>query len=73
DWDRPSGLRVGTIEVTRLGLMEEDMETIAEFIKRVLIDGEDTQSVQKDVEAFRLPLQDFYYNFDNGWPPKSGR
>ncbi|MCB9419069.1 MAG: serine hydroxymethyltransferase [Ardenticatenaceae bacterium] len=70
DWDRPSGLRMGTIEVTRLGLMEADMETIAEFIKRVLIDGEDTQSVQKDVEAFRLPLQDFYYNFDNGWPPK---
>ena len=68
DWDRPSGLRVGTIEITRLGLMEEDMATIAEFFKRVLIDGEDTNSVRQDVEAFRLPLQDFYYNFDNGWP-----
>ena len=70
DWDRPSGLRVGTIEITRLGLMEEDMDTIAEFFKRVLIDGEDTNSVRQDVEAFRLPLQDFYYNFDNGWPSK---
>ncbi len=68
DWDRPSGLRIGTIEVTRLGMMEADMDTIAEFFQRVLIDGEDTDSVRRDVEAFRLPMQDFYYNFDNGWP-----
>ncbi len=69
DWDRPSGLRIGTIEVTRLGLMEEDMATIADFFKRVLVDGESTAAVRQDVEAFRLPRQDFYYNFDNGWPP----
>ena len=69
DWDRPSGLRIGTIEATRLGMMEADMATVAEFFKRVLIDGEDTAKVQKDVEAYRLPMQDFYYNFDNGWPP----
>ena len=68
DWDRPSGLRIGTIEVTRLGMMEDDMDIIAEFFKRVLIGGEDTDAVRKDVEAFRLPLQDFYYNFDNSWP-----
>ena len=42
DWDRPSGLRIGTIEVTRLGLMEEDMADIAEFIARVLVKEEDT-------------------------------
>ncbi len=69
DWDRPSGLRIGTIEVTRLGLMEEDMATIADFFKRVLVDGESTDAVRRDVEAFRLPRQDFYYNFDHGWPP----
>ncbi len=68
DWDRPSGLRIGTIEVTRLGLMEADMARIADFFQRVLIDKKDTDAVRKDVEAFRLPLQDFYYNFDNGWP-----
>src|SRR6185436_15764918 len=27
DWDRPGGLRLGTIEVTRLGMKEADMET----------------------------------------------
>ncbi len=70
DWDRPSGLRMGTIEVTRLGLMEQDMETIAEFMARVLVNGEAPESVRRDVEDFRLPMQDFYYNFDNGWPTK---
>ena len=72
DWDRPSGLRIGTIEVTRLGLMEDDMADIAEFMARVLVKGEPTSAVQKDVEAYRLPLQTFYYNFDNGWPGEAG-
>ncbi|MCA9914268.1 MAG: serine hydroxymethyltransferase [Anaerolineae bacterium] len=69
DWDRPSGLRIGTIEVTRLGLMEDNMEDIAEFMARVLVKGEDTSIVRKDVEAYRSPLQTFYYNFDHGMPP----
>ncbi|MEM7347016.1 MAG: aminotransferase class I/II-fold pyridoxal phosphate-dependent enzyme, partial [Chloroflexota bacterium] len=68
DWDRPSGLRIGTIEITRLGLREEDMATIADFMARVLIEGESTESVGKDVVDFRLPKQDFYYNFDHGLP-----
>jgi len=71
DWDRPSGLRLGTIEVTRLGMLEGDMETIAEFIARVLVKKEDPLTVQRDVEAFRLPLQTIYYNFDHGLPESS--
>jgi len=50
-------------------LMETDMDTIARFFERVLIDGEKPDSVRKDAEDFRLPLQKFYYCFDNGWPP----
>jgi glycine hydroxymethyltransferase len=69
DWDRPSGLRLGTIEVTRLGMHGKDMEAIAEFIVRVLVREENIQSVRKDVEDFRLPKQTLYYNFDNGLPP----
>ena len=48
--------------------MEDDMATIAEFMARVLVKGEATAVVQKDVEAYRRPLQTFYYNFDHGWP-----
>lgn len=68
DWDRPSGLRMGTIEATRLGMNEKDMETIAEFFARVLVKNEDPESVGRDVEDFRLPKQTLYYNFDNEYP-----
>jgi glycine hydroxymethyltransferase len=68
DWDHPSGLRMGTIEVTRLGMHEKDMEAIAEFFARVLVREENVLSVRKDVEDFRLPKQTLYYNFDNGLP-----
>jgi glycine hydroxymethyltransferase len=74
DWDRPSGLRIGTIEITRLGLMEEHMPAIADFFERVLVKQEKPESVRRDVEDFRLPLQTFYYCFENGWPAaKAGR
>lgn len=69
DWDRPSGLRIGTIEVTRLGMRAAEMETIADFIARVLIEGESTEAVGREVIDFRLPQQTFYYNFDHGLPP----
>ncbi len=69
DWDRPSGLRMGTIEVTRLGMREADMATIADFFFRVLVKNESPEGVAKDVVDFRLPQQTLYYNFDNGMPP----
>jgi glycine hydroxymethyltransferase len=68
DWDRPSGLRLGTIEVTRLGMKEEQMEQIAGFIARVLVDREAPESVMEDVIEFRLPYQDLYYCFEKGLP-----
>ena len=68
DWDHPSGLRIGTIEATRLGMNEKDMETIADFITRVLVKNETPEFVGKDVSDFRYPLQTLYYNFDNGYP-----
>jgi glycine hydroxymethyltransferase len=73
NWDRPSGLRIGTIEITRLGLMEDDMPAIADFFERILVKREPTATVRRDVEDFRLPLQTFYYCFDNGYPPRIPR
>jgi glycine hydroxymethyltransferase len=69
DWDRPSGLRLGTNEVTRLGMVAEHMETIAGFIARVLVESEAPESVGPDVVAFREPFQTLYYSFDEGYPP----
>jgi glycine hydroxymethyltransferase len=68
DWDRPSGLRMGTIEVTRLGLREADMETIADFMARILIEKEAPAQVIEDVIEFRQPYQKLYYCFDHGLP-----
>jgi glycine hydroxymethyltransferase len=68
-WDRPGGLRMGTIEVTRLGMNEPEMAMIAEFMARVLVEQESPEAVIEDVIAFRQSYQTLYYNFDHAWPP----
>lgn len=68
DWDRPGGLRIGVTEVTRLGMREEDMGAIAEFIARVLVEGVAPERVIDDVVAFRQPYQTIYYCFESGLP-----
>lgn len=68
DWDRPGGLRMGTIEITRLGMDEAEMETIADFIARILVEGAAPQSVRDEVIAFRELYQTLYYCFENGIP-----
>jgi len=70
DWDHPGGLRMGSIEVTRLGMREEDMEIIADFVARILVDKVAPEDVLEDVIEFRLPYQSMYYCFDNGLPPQ---
>ena len=57
DWDHPGGLRLGTTEVTRLGMQEAEMETIADFIARLLIEQAAPEEVIDDVVAFRQPYQ----------------
>lgn len=69
DWDRPGGLRLGTIEVTRLGMAEPEMATIAGFMARVLVEGEAPESVMEDVIEFRQGYQTLYYDFEQGLPP----
>src|SRR5947207_5535619 len=68
DWDHPGGLRIGTIEITRLGMHESEMETIAAFMARLLIEQEAPEQVVDDVIAFRQPYQTLYYCFDHGMP-----
>jgi glycine hydroxymethyltransferase len=68
DWNQPGGLRIGTTEITRLGMKEQDMETIAVFMARVLVDQEAPENVVDDVVAFREPYQIVYYCFDHGIP-----
>lgn len=68
DWNHPSGLRIGTTEITRLGMKEQEMESIADFIARILVEQEVPEEVVDDVVAFREPYQTVYYCFDHGIP-----
>lgn len=61
----PGGIRLGTPEVTRLGMKEAEMVEIAEFIKRVVINKEDVEKVKKDVIEFRKNYQKVHYCFEN--------
>jgi len=71
DWDRPGGLRMGTIEITRLGMGEAQMESIADFIARILVERVQPEDVRGEVIAFRQPYQTLYYCFEHGFPVKA--
>lgn len=64
DWDFPSGLRIGTTEVTRLGMKEAEMEQIADFMLAVLEDKKPTKLVRKEIIEFRKSYQKIHYCFD---------
>lgn len=61
----PGGIRLGVSEITRLGMKENEMDEIAEFIKRVIIDNESTEKVRADVAEFRRGYQKVHYCFEN--------
>jgi len=58
------GVRLGTCEVTRRGMKEAEMEKIAEFIKRVLVDGEKPEKVREEVAKFAGDYQKIHYCFE---------
>jgi glycine hydroxymethyltransferase len=64
DWDRPSGLRIGTTEVTRLGMREPEMERIADLIAAVLVTGRSPEAVRPEVVALRSKFQTVGYCFE---------
>ena len=57
----PAGIRLGVQEMTRFGMKEQEMEVIAEFFKKCLIDG---KYVGDQVKEFRGQYQDVQYSFD---------
>jgi len=59
----PGGLRLGTAEVTRLGMKESEMEEIAEFMKQIIIDKKDPKEVKQKIIEFRKCFQKVHYCF----------
>ncbi|MGC8817180.1 MAG: serine hydroxymethyltransferase [Candidatus Hadarchaeum sp.] len=64
-YKNPGGIRLGTSEVTRLGMKEGEMKQIAEFIRRIIIDNEDSKSVASEVAEFRKDFQKVHYCFES--------
>jgi glycine hydroxymethyltransferase len=62
---RPSGLRLGAQELTRIGMRESHMVEVAHFMKRVLIDKEDPLKVGKDVREFKSGFDRIHYCFSS--------
>ncbi|MEM2978705.1 MAG: serine hydroxymethyltransferase, partial [Candidatus Hadarchaeales archaeon] len=63
-YQNPGGIRLGVSEVTRLGMKEEEMGKVAEFIVRV-VKGEDPDKVAREVEEFRKGFTKIHYAFDS--------
>ena len=62
--DDPSGIRLGTQELTRLGMKEPEMKEVAKLIKRVAMDREKPEKVKKDVILLKSQYQTVQYCFD---------
>ena len=59
----PRGIRIGTQEMTRFGMKEDEMKQIAEFIKRVVLDKENPETVGKEVATFRTAFREIESSF----------
>ena len=68
----PSGLRLGVQELTRVGFTPDDMQDVARFYARVLLENEDPQHVKNDVAALKADRHIIRYCFNeqnrSGYP-----
>jgi glycine hydroxymethyltransferase len=60
--DDPSGIRVGTQELTRRGMKESEMVEVAEYIKKVAVDN---LKVKEEVTEFMSNYTKVHYAFKN--------
>lgn len=57
------GIRLGTVEVTRLGMGTEEMSVIADLIHRVVVRAEDPDRIAEEIRELRAPYQTLHYCF----------
>jgi glycine hydroxymethyltransferase len=67
--DTTSGLRLGTAELARVGMKEEDVKSVAGFFKRVILDEEDPKLVAADVGDFASKFNRVAFSFESGGSP----
>src|SRR6266571_1836289 len=69
-WDtspvKPSGVRLGTQELTRLGMREAQMREVADLFARVAVKGEAAEKVAADVASMRKEFNTVHFCFTKG-------
>ncbi len=63
---KPSGLRLGTQELTRLGMEKGEMEEVARLIYRVVVKKENPETVKKDVWELKKDFTKVQYCLHEG-------
>ena len=64
----PSGIRLGSQEMTRLGMKESEMKEVAKLIARVVKKKEDPAKVKEDVKELKKNFATIQYCFHAGEP-----
>ncbi len=63
----PSGIRLGTQELTRIGMKESDMDHVAELIKKITIDKKNPEDVRNEVIEFKKNFRTVKYCFNDNF------
>ena len=61
----PGGIRLGTSEITRLGMKESEMKELASLLKQVVVDKKDAGEIAARVKEFKTDFKKTQYCFDN--------
>ncbi len=63
--DNPSGIRIGVQEVTRIGMKEEEMKVIAEFINMALKEKKSKEDLKREIAEFKSNFTTVKYTFED--------
>jgi glycine hydroxymethyltransferase len=65
DYRAPGGIRVGTQELTRLGMGRSEMVEVADLMKKIICDSEEPQRIADQVAELRSSFQKTKYCFSS--------
>lgn len=63
----PSGLRLGTPELTRIGMKQQEMVDVATFFARTLLKHENSKKIREDIQEFRKDFQELCFCFTKSY------
>ena len=65
---RPSGIRIGTQEMTRIGMKESEMKEVARLIHKVVVKKERPEDVKQEVKELKRHFTTVQYCYGAGAP-----